>query len=203
MPEHDDESVALAVPSTSAADEYEKQYMTGHGRVLHRAKLPAPRWMQLLTGGSAIAGIGLLFTPAWMAAMVLIPLGIVSWALFSVLRCTVSEGAVKVQLGLFGPTIPTRAILSAEAIDYDWKKFGGWGIRRASDGEWIYNMPGDGGRAIRIVWTDEAGKRRVTNVGMKAPEAAAAAIDQARRALPIAGEIGALPSGDHGDDTAS
>ena len=58
-----------------------------------------------------------------------------------------SERAVKIQFGLFGPTIPMEAIVNAEAISYDWKKFGGWGIGY-SRGEWMYNVPGDGGRAV-------------------------------------------------------
>jgi hypothetical protein len=120
-------------------------------------------------------------------------MGIFLWALFSVLRFTISERAVVVQYGLFGPTIPIESIESAEAVDYDWKKFGGWGIRRSLDGEWMYNMPGDGGRALRIVWTDKHGERRITGIGMPAPEPAAAAIAQARRALPSVREPEALP----------
>jgi hypothetical protein len=143
----------------------------------------------------AIVGLTLLFTPAWVTGLLFVPLGILLWALFAVLRFTVSEGAVDVQYGLFGPKIPTSAIESADAIDYDWKRFGGWGIRRSLDGEWMYNMPGDGGRAVRIVWRDEQGKRRVTNVGTPSPEPAVAAIRTAMRALPSAATR-ALPDGD-------
>ena len=188
----DDEPVALAVPEPSGLDPYEQKYMTGQGAVLHRAKRPAPKWLQLVTGSMAIAGLGMLLTPAWVSGLVLVPLGIVMWALLSVLRLTVSEGAVNVQYGLFGPTIPTASIERAEAISYNWTKFGGWGIRRSLDGEWMYNMPGDGGRAVRIVWRDAKGKRVVTNIGLPDPEAAVRAIAQARRVLqqaPVAGEL--------------
>lgn len=188
----DDERSIAVREEPSALDEYERQYMQGHGAVLHHGKRPAPKWMQALLGSSAIAGIGLLFTPAWMSALYVIPLGVIVWALFSVLRFTVSERAVKIQYGLFGPTIPMEAIESAEAIDYDWKAFGGWGIRRSSSGEMMYNMPGDHGRAVRIVWTDGKGKRRVTNVGTPSPEPVVDAIAKARRALPPGGERKAL-----------
>jgi hypothetical protein len=150
---------ALAVPGSAAVDPYERAYMAGQGVVLHRDKRPAPKWMQLLLGSTALAGVAMLFTPAWVSALVMIPAGLVMWALFSVLRVSVSEGAVNIQYGLFGPTIPTAAIESAEAVDYDWKRFGGWGIRRGRDGEWLYNMPGDHGRAVRIVWRDGSSAR--------------------------------------------
>lgn len=166
--------------------------MAGQGAVLHRAKRPAPKWLQLAIGSMAITGLAMVFTPAWVTGIVFIPLGIVLWALFSVLRLTVSEGAVNVQYGLFGPTIPTASIEHAEAVSYDWKKFGGWGIRRSFDGEWMYNMPGDGGRAVRIVWHDAKGKRRVTNIGVPDPEPAVRAIANARRALPAVASRPAL-----------
>jgi hypothetical protein len=192
----DEDDHALAVRAPTAVDDYERKYMAGQGAVLMRTKRPAPKWLQLLTGSMALTGLVMLLTPAWATGIVFIPLGIVMWALFSMLRVTVSEGAVNVQYGLFGPTIPTTAIESAEAIDYDWKKFGGWGIRRSRDGEWMYNMPGDGGRAVRIVWRDGKGRRRVTNVGLPEPASAVVAIDKARAMLPAAPSPDALPAGD-------
>jgi hypothetical protein len=117
-----------------------------------------------------------------LPALISLPILFAVWMLFSVLRVTVSEGRVNVQYGVFGPTIPMHAIESAEATRYDWKKFGGWGIRRSRDGEWIYNMPGDGGRAVRIVWRDAQGNRKVTLVGSREPEALAKAIHRGRRA---------------------
>ncbi|HWB78294.1 MAG TPA: hypothetical protein VG755_25185 [Nannocystaceae bacterium] len=190
------EPTALARAEPTTLDAYEREYMSGQGTVLYRGKRPAPKWLQLLTGINVFVGLALLATPAWATGIFLIPLGFVMWALFAVLRFTISERAVKVQYGLFGPTIPTAAIESAEAIHYDWKKFGGWGIRRSRDGEWMYNMPGDGGRAVRLVWHDAQGKRRVTNIGTPDPEPAVAAIDTAKQALPAAASAPSLPPAD-------
>ena len=65
------------------------------------------------------------------------------------------------------------------------------------DGEWIYNMPGDGGRAVRIRWRNAKGKAKVTLIGTKEPEALADAIARARRALPAGGDgPAALPASD-------
>ena len=187
---------AIAVRERSAVDDYERNYMAGQGEVLHRTKRPAPRWMQLALASSTLAGLGMLLSPAWIGGLVMIPMGFLVWALFSVLRFTVSEGSVNIQYGLFGPTIPTSAIKSAEAVDYDWKKFGGWGIKRSLGGAWIYNMPGDNGRAVRIVWTDKKGRERTTYVGMPEPEPAEAAIHKAMKALPPPPDRNALPGGD-------
>ncbi len=189
------EQTTLATQESATLDAYERTYMTGLGEVLYRGKRPAPRWMQLLTGSMAIVGVAMFFTPAWATGLVFVPLGIVLWALFSVLRFTVAHGGVKVQYGIFGPTIPTPAIESAEAVDYDWKKFGGWGIRRSLAGEWIYNMPGDHGRAVRIVWRDARGARRVTLIGTPNPESAVAAIGVATASLRPAAVSGTLGVG--------
>jgi hypothetical protein len=123
--------------------------------------------------GSALA------SGAWQALPLALPVVALLWLMFSVLRVTVSAGSVKVQYGFFGPEIPIAAIESAEATSYDWKRFGGWGIRRGIGGEWIYNMPGDGGRAARIVWRDAKGRRRVVLIGSPRAEALAAAVQGA------------------------
>lgn len=43
-----------------------------------------------------------------------------------------------VPYGVFGPEIPVAAIELCEATTYDWKKFGGRGIRRGGAREWLY-----------------------------------------------------------------
>jgi hypothetical protein len=196
MSEPEEPTALMRRDDEQALDAYERQYMAGQGTVLYHGKRPAPKWLQLLTGINVFVGLGLLVTPAWATGLFLIPVGFLMWALFAVLRFTVSERAVKIQYGLFGPTIPTAAIESAEAIDYDWKKFGGWGIRRSRSGEWIYNMPGDGGRAVRIVWRDKKGKQRITLIGTPNPEPAVAAIGTALKALPGATTAASLPPAD-------
>jgi hypothetical protein len=190
-----EEPKSLVPHEPEALDAYEQQYMAGEGKLLHHDKRPAPKWMQALTGSMALVGLAMLFSPAWLTGLVFIPIGVVLWSLFAVLRFNVSEGAVKIQYGLFGPTIPIASIERAEAVDYDWKTFGGWGIRRSLAGETMYNMPGDHGRAVRIVWRDGKGRQHVTNVGTPQPEAAVAAIRTAQAALPSAATPGSLPPG--------
>jgi hypothetical protein len=179
--------------------------MTGEGVVLHRAKAKAPAWLQATLLLPAVGVIpAALASSGWLVAAIVLPVSFLLWVLFSVLRVTVSDTDVNIQYGLFGPKIPIAAIESAEATTYDWKKFGGWGIKRSLDGEWIYNMPGDQGHAVRIVWRTAKGHRRVTLVGSREHHAMARAIDEARTrkgtaSLSETPSPPALPP--HGDDS--
>jgi len=181
----DDRELAPLEPGR-LPDPYERDYMQGEGMVLYRDKTSSP-W-QLHAGFGAIAAVmitlAILVPGGWVSTAIGLPLVGVLWLLFSILRVTVSQGHVNVQLGLFGPKIPIAAIESVEALDYDWKQFGGWGIRLNAKGEWMYNLPGDGGRAVKMVWRDRKGRRKVTYVASRENEQLAAAIERARKALP-------------------
>lgn len=182
--------------SSRVPDAYEAEYMAGEGTVLYRDKSRAPWPLHAIFGSLALACVvsGFLIPEALVSLVLSGILTLLGWLLFAVLRVTVSQGHVNVQYGLFGPKIPVDAIESAEPTDYDWKQFGGWGIRMNRDGEWIYNMPGDGGRAVKVVWSKD-GKRKVTYIGSLQADELAAQIGRARRALPPAEDAGALPPG--------
>lgn len=192
----DDHQLAKLEPGRTP-DSYESEYMRGEGMVLYRDKTRSPWQLHAICGTVAAMMIAAAIAApaAWVgSAFGLLLIGFL-WVLFSVLRVTVSEGHVNVQLGLFGPKIPIAAIESVEALEYDWKQFGGWGIRLNSKGEWMYNLPGDGGRAVRLVWRDRKGRRKVTYVASRQSEQLAATIERARAALPAAKLPGALPEG--------
>jgi hypothetical protein len=193
----DDEERALARREPAAptlADPYERQYMKGEGLVLYRTKQRSPWQMAALFATAAVISVlpvvgGL--PGALLTAGLTVPFLFLLWVLMGVLRVTVSEGTVDVQYGLFGPKIPITAIEAAAPIEYRWTTMGGWGIRRGPGGSWVYNMPGDGGRAVRIEWRDAKGRRRVTIVGSRNHHDLFKAIESARRAR----HGGALPSG--------
>ena len=166
-------------------DPYEAEYMRGQGVVLYRDKSRAPWPLHaIMATVSAVVVGSAIATGTWLEAAISLPILALVWILFSVLRVTVSEGHVNVQYGLFGPKIPIAAIESAEPVSYDWKRFGGWGIRMNASGEWMYNMPGDGGKAVKIVWRNKKGKRKVTYVGSLQHEDLARQIHRAQAALP-------------------
>jgi hypothetical protein len=202
MAEPEDGDRALARRDETAvatADAYEREYMKGEGLVLYRAKQRTP-WP--MTALMAAVGLGSLIPVlvgapgAWISAITTLPILFVVWALFAVLRVTVSQGNVNIQYGLFGPTIPIAAIEAVAPTQYKWTTVGGWGIRRGPGGSWVYNMPGDQGRAVRIEWRDAKGRRRVTLVGSKDHLELAKTIEKARRALPGAAKPDALPPAD-------
>ena len=185
-----DEPNAL-VPADPARppDPYERHYMAGEGPVLYRHKHRAPWQLHAIFAGGMLAVFGAALAAGGagggaVGIAVGLPLIALVWLLFSVLRVTVSEGQVNVQYGLLGPKIPIAAIESAEVVTFEWMRVGGWGIRRSFAGEWIFNMPGDGGRLVRIVWRDARGKRRVIQVGSPRADELLRQIQRAREALP-------------------
>lgn len=104
------------------------------------------------------------------------------WAAFLVLRVSVSDRAVHVQYGLWGPRIAVAAITGCKVIDYDWKRFGGWGIKRDSEGTWAYTLMGEGKRVVEITWREDGVEKR-TVVSSRTPDELAASILQAKAAL--------------------
>lgn len=160
-------------------DAYTARYMSGPGRGLYHDKIVAPAWFRLLL----LLPILILVASAVSAHAPATMLGglpvILVWILFSVLRVSVSEGELHVQYGLFGPKVPIADILSCEAVDYDWKKYGGWGIRRGFDGSVAYNMVGDRGRAVRVVYRKGRWTKTIL-VATRDPDRLALAVQQAR-----------------------
>mgnify|MGYP007009266160 CR=1 FL=1 len=187
----------VPIEAASQPDLYERKYMEGDGAVLLRDKSRAPWPLHaIFLVAMTTMTVATILSGAMFAAVFALPTLAIVWLLFLVLRVTVSERAVNIQYGLFGPKIPIAAIETAEPVTYDWKKFGGWGIRRSRDGAWIYNMPGDGGHAVRILWRDASGRRRDTLIGSRHAPQLAAQIGRARLALPAAPTSAALPAGD-------
>ncbi len=182
----------VPVEAVPLPDPYERKYMAGEGVVLFRDKSRAPWSLNaLFLVAMATVTVTSLTVGTAFALLFSLPVLAIVWLFFVVLRVTVSQGAVNVQYGLFGPRIPIAAIESAEPITYDWKHFGGWGIRRARDGAWLYNMPGDGDRAVRIVWRGPKGRRKTTLIGTRHSTRLAAQIRLARTALPPGSGSGA------------
>lgn len=183
------------IAPAGSPDLYERKYMPGEGTVLFRDKRRAPWQLQSVFLLSLLSFVGATLAAGQPLALIAaLPPLLIVWLLFAVLRVTVSEGHVNIQYGLFGPKIPITAITKVEATAYDWKRYGGWGIRYAGKREWMYNMPGDGGQAVRISWRDAKGER-ITAIGSRHAAAIATAIGQAR-ALPASPSSPALPAGD-------
>jgi hypothetical protein len=146
-------------------DEYEQKYMAGGQAMAHsRMRMPAWfHWLMLLLGGvSAVSVTAATIASGGAAAFgylsVLMCLAV--WLLFSHVRCTVTKEQVHVQFGLFGPKIAIPDVISAVVEKYDWKKYGGWGIRMSSDRTWAYSVPGGKGIGVCITYRAGAGDKR-------------------------------------------
>jgi hypothetical protein len=189
MADTDDDERALArrdETEVATADAYERAYMKGEGLVLYRAKQRSPWQMTALLAAVGVVSMWplVLGAPgAWVSTAITLPILFLIWVLMGVLRVTVSQGTVDVQYGLFGPKIPITAIEAAAPTEYKWTTVGGWGIRRGPGGSWVYNMPGDGGRAVRLEWRDAKGRKKVTIIGSRNNLELFKAIEQARRSL--------------------
>lgn len=197
-----DESTALVpVDPARPPDLYERRYMAAEGVVLYRHKHRAPWQLHAIFVASVVAVLGAGFAAGGLVAGAIgaavgLPMLALTWILFSVLRVSVSEAHVNVQYGLMGPKIPLAGIEQVELVQHDWRRLGGWGIRRSLAGEWVYNMPGDGGRAVRIVWRDARGKRRAVHVGSPRADELLQQIRRAQRALPAGASPAALAPGE-------
>jgi hypothetical protein len=176
------------------ADDFESDFMVGDASVRHADK-------RVSRAMAAIVGVWAPF--CWALAIIIgfanassdnpVPasalplvlgaiaaLGLMFAALavtFAVLRTVVTSTEVNVKYGLWGPTIPLEQIRSCKVVDYEWTKFGGWGIRRGVGGKWAY-VPGPG-EVVEI----EYGDGDIVQIGAKDPRKLALEIDRARQAL--------------------
>lgn len=68
---------------------------------------------------------------------------------FTVLRVRVDAKAVTIGLGWVRKRIELERIVSCQSVTYDWKQWGGWGIRTKRDAT-LYNVIGDEGVAVQL-----------------------------------------------------
>lgn len=182
---------------TRAGDRFEAENMHDGSRVLHRDK-KVSRWMALAliipglftygiatfvalvnsTSDKPLPAAALPIVVALLAALAttFIVLGLV----FAVLRTIVTEEALHVKYGLWGPRVPLRAIRSCKVVPYDWTDYGGWGIRRGRDGSWAYVVSGN--EAVEILYEEDGAIRRIL-VGGEHPKDTAIEVNRALRAL--------------------
>jgi hypothetical protein len=157
------------------------EHMEAAGGPLYHDKITAPaayHLLFLLPLLIVISSALLTGAPLLVPLLSSVPL-ILIWLLFSTLRISVDRRRVHVRYGLFGPKIPIEAIRQCEAVNYDWKELGGWGVRSGRNGAVAYHMLGDQGRAARITWKQGA-KQRTVILSARDPERLAAAVNHAR-----------------------
>lgn len=180
----------MSKPKTAGStDDYAASYMSGTGRVLLRDKVVGRVSLLLLgfaalwCGGGAVASFADLLPKASFGAGVFLVFmtaffGFLA-ATLTIVRTVVSEGEVLVQYGLWGPRVPIGRVLGARVVPYDWKRFGGWGIKRDGEGTRAYVMSARGD-VVELRYADEKGDERKAQFSASDPAGVVAAIEQAR-----------------------
>ena len=161
-----------------SGDEYTAQYMEG-GRARIVTKQRMPGWFFALMAAAMAVVVGTGLAGGSLASLVgIIPLALVT-LLLSHLRVVVTDDAVHVQYGLWGPTIAVESITRCEVKPYEPMRFGGWGFKRSFDGTMAYSVPGGEGECVALEITEGSKTRKVV---ITTPNAAAVAlaIEEAR-----------------------
>lgn len=161
-----------------SGDEYTAQYMEG-GRARIVTKQRMPWWFFALMAAAMAVVVGTGLAGGSLASLVgIIPLTLVT-LLLSHLRVVVTDDAVHVQYGLWGPTIAVESITRCEVKPYEPMRFGGWGFKRSFDGTMAYSVPGGEGECVALEITEGSKTRKVV---ITTPNAAAVAlaIEEAR-----------------------
>mgnify|MGYP001813163246 CR=1 FL=1 len=170
-------------------DEYEAEYMSRDGDVVHREKLTFPPWFTAFITLSIGLGLGLgawgSYTSGDMAGLAIMagmmPVMAFIMMMASTLRVAVTKDHVTIQSGPLGPKIPIEKIELCEAENYQLWKYGGYGIRYSViEGAWCYNMVGDKGKAVRIHYRTDSGALKKVLVASAHHHALADSINRMR-----------------------
>lgn len=162
-------------------DEFERQYMSAGGSVIH-TRQAMPWWFFALMGAVALVEVGAAIAAHNPVSLLTLPLLAVVSLVLSHVRVTVTAESVDVKLGLWGPKVLLSQIERCEAKPYEAMRFGGWGIKRAVDGTWAYSVPGGAGEGVELHWRDAKGALRKTFVTTPRAAEVAVAIERGRAA---------------------
>jgi hypothetical protein len=183
--------------SRGSRDEFEDRFMHDGAPVVHRDK-QVSRAMALLLALPAVITLTLAAVlpfinpssdkPVPAEALPFVIAGLIAFSFFyvvlaitfAILRVVVTDRNLVVRYGLWGPKVPLDAITDCRVVDYQWTKYGGWGIRRGVDGSWAYVVRG--GKVVELCWR-EGREQKKALVGAQNPEALVSQVQKARAAL--------------------
>lgn len=97
---------------------------------------------------------------------------------FTNLVVAVTETSLHLAFGVFNKRVGLSDITFAEARDYRWTEYGGWGIRWAMRGKRAWSVPGV--RRGVLITLAEKGRERSYFISSRRPEELAQAIKEAR-----------------------
>jgi hypothetical protein len=147
---------------------------------LYREAIPAPKWLAgLILLGMAFVGfmIGLEATRDSLEgserllffvfmALALVTQGVVALNFF-VLKVAVTSDSVEFAYGIFKRRFRWSQVTGYSVQRYDWKRYGGWGLRFGLRGRRAWSVPGvPEGVSFQV---EENGKRREYFVSSRKP----------------------------------
>jgi len=119
---------------------------------------PAPaRWLLSLLFASV--GLPVLLTVRsgtlqLVVGLLFLGLAALVWEV-TVLRVRVDDKGLRVGYRLLGETVPHTRILTCKPVRYDWRIWGGFGVRTRTfppnPPAKLYSVPGDGGAAVQVL----------------------------------------------------
>ena len=115
--------------------------------------------------GSLSGWEAVLFYAAMSLAIVVLVFVIIN---FTMLSIAVAPWGVEFRYGLFAKRLRFDQIRSVEAKEYEWLRYGGWGLRWSTGGRRAWNMPFL--RTGVTIEADEGGREREYYVSSRNPE---------------------------------
>ena len=97
-------------------------------RALARSSAAMPWWFHGLLGVAFLAALWPALAHGALGSLPALPILVITWLLFMVVRVTVTPENVHVQLGVLGPKVPVADVIDACAEKYPVMKYGGWGL---------------------------------------------------------------------------
>jgi hypothetical protein len=164
-------------PSGPAApvDAYEAAYMQPTGvAIRERTAVPGGAFAAVVV----LAGVLAALAASWKLAVVGAVCG--AWLLFAVLRVQVEADALLVHFGWIRRRIPLASISAVVTTRYSMMEGVGvlW-LRKTARGL-LFAVPGSGGGAVAVSFTDERGRPRTWILASRDPDALRDAIMKAR-----------------------
>ncbi len=160
-------------------DDYAKKYMSG-GAALGASRMRMGPLLFVLMGSAALSVIVSAVATRQPALLLILLSHALLTLTMSHLRVTVTRELVHIQYGLFGPKIPVAHIEDARAVAYDWKRYGGWGIRGGGKAGTAYSVTGGRKMGVELTVRDKNGVLSTVFASSDEPEELVRAIEQAR-----------------------
>lgn len=164
------ESAPVATIGATAPDAYEAAYMqpstaVGALAIRERTSVPGRAFVVVAVLTMIVAASAASWKLAMVGALFM------AWLLFAVLRVQVEADALVVHFGWIRRRIPFASITSVVTTRYSITEGIGLLWLRKTKRGLLFAVPGSGGGAVAVTFTDEAGRSRTWILASRDPDA--------------------------------